>query len=82
MISDIASMRKHYAVVHQQNGTLVGEYIKRTNNHQDLVANLKHLNNLIRFASNCRIGQYQKKIVADSRACIKNQTLDLIPNIF
>lgn len=58
MISDITSMRKHYAVVHQQNGTLVGEYIKRTNNHQDLVANLKQLNNLIRFASNCRIGQY------------------------
>jgi hypothetical protein len=82
MISDISGMRKNYAQVHQQNGILVGEYIKRTNNHQDLVSNLKNLNNFIRFASNCRIGPPQKKLVADARACVKNQTLDLIPTIF
>jgi hypothetical protein len=27
------SMKKSYAVVQQENGSLVGEYLKRTNNH-------------------------------------------------
>ena len=58
MINDIVGMRKNYAMVQQENGTLIGEYIKRTNNHTDLVTNLKQLNNMIRFASNCRIGAH------------------------
>ena len=41
MINDIAGMRKNYAMVQQENGTLIGEYIKRTNNHTELVSNLK-----------------------------------------
>ena len=41
IINDVISMRKHYAMVQQENGTLVGEYIKRTNNHQELVSTLK-----------------------------------------
>jgi len=41
MINDIVGMRKNYAMVQQENGTLIGEYIKRTNNHTDLVSNLK-----------------------------------------
>ena len=82
MINDITGMRKNYAMVQQENGTLIGEYIKRTNNHQDLVTNLKQMNNMIRFASNCRIGPHQKTIVAESRACIKSQQLEMIGNIF
>jgi len=33
MISDVENMRKNYAMVQQENGTLVGEYVKRANNH-------------------------------------------------
>jgi hypothetical protein len=33
IINDIQNMRKNYAMVQQENGTLVGEYIKRANNH-------------------------------------------------
>ena len=33
MIADVESMRKHYALVAQENGSLIGEYIKRANNH-------------------------------------------------
>ena len=56
MINDVESMRKSYAVVQQENGTLIGEYLKRTNNHQDLISCLKELNNMIRNASNLRVG--------------------------
>jgi len=67
-------MKKSYAVVQQENGSLVGEYLKRTNNHQDLIATLKELNNMIRNASNLRVGAMQKRVVFLSRECIKNNT--------
>jgi|LauGreDrversion4_2_1035121.scaffolds.fasta_scaffold1523958_1 hypothetical protein len=41
MIDDIDGLRKHYANVLAENGALLGEYQKRTNNHQDLLKDLK-----------------------------------------
>ena len=41
IIDDIENMRKNYSNVQMENGTLVGEYIKRANNHSDLVQTLK-----------------------------------------
>ena len=82
IISDVTTMRKHYAMVQQENGSLIGEYIKRSNNHQDLVTTLKDLNAMIRNASNLRIGQWQKRIVAEARDCIRKQTTDKIQTIF
>ena len=75
-------MRKNYAVVQQENGALVGEYIKRTNNHTSLVDNLKVLNNMIRFASNLRLGEPSKAVVAECRDCIKKQSFEQMRNIF
>ena len=49
-------MKRNYAVVQQENGSLVGEYLKRSNNHQQLVTELKELNGFIRSASNLRLG--------------------------
>lgn len=71
IINDIESMRKNYAMVQQENGTLVGEYIKRANNHQDLVSTLKELNGMINHAKNLRLGSASLKIVAESRDCIR-----------
>ena len=59
LIDDVTSMRKHYSLVQQENGSLIGEYIKRSNNHQELVSTLKELNQMIRVASNLRLGKYQ-----------------------
>lgn len=33
IIHDVENMRKNYAMVQQENGALIGEYIKRANNH-------------------------------------------------
>ncbi len=33
MIGDVEGMKRGYAVVQQENGNLIGEYLKRTNNH-------------------------------------------------
>ncbi len=82
MISDIESMKRSYATVQQENGTLIGEYLKRTNNHQELVSSLKELNNMIRNASNLRVGSSQKRVVALARECIRNNTNQNLAVIF
>ena len=56
MLGDMASVKKNYTVVQQENGSLIGEYIQRRNNHEELVNSLKELNNFIRKASNLRLG--------------------------
>lgn len=74
-------MRKAYAAVEQENGALVGEYTKRSNNHEELVKSLKELNNYIRKASNMRVGPHQKRVVAESRECIRSNTTQKIPMV-
>ncbi len=82
MIGDVEGMKKSYAVVQQENGTLIGEYLKRTNNHQDLIVCLKELNNMIRNASNLRVGSAQKRVVALARECIRNNQNQNLAMIF
>jgi len=74
IIHDIENMRKNYAMVQQENGALIGEYVKRANNHQELVATLKELNNMIRLASSLRLGKASKRVVAEARDCIRSQS--------
>jgi hypothetical protein len=49
-------MKRSYALVQQENGSLLGEYLKRSNNHQELISGLKQLNSMIKSASNLRVG--------------------------
>jgi Bardet-Biedl syndrome 2 protein len=71
MINDIEGVRTHYAGVQAMNGALLGEYTKRTNNHEGLIGGLKQLNNFIRCASNLRVGPRQREVVAACREAIK-----------
>jgi len=82
MIHDVSNMLKQYANVQRENRTLVGEYVKRTNNHQDLVGSLKELNAFIKMASNLRLGAASKKVVAQSRDMIRKQTTEHLQKIF
>jgi len=56
MLGDMVSLKKNYTIVQQENGSLIGEYIQRRNNHEELVKSLKELNNFIRKSSNLRMG--------------------------
>eukprot|EP00347_Sterkiella_histriomuscorum_P000293 403376439 len=74
MINDIESMKRSYALVQQENTSLIGEYLKRSNNHQGLISTLKELNAMIKNSGNLRIGQAQKKVIAEARDSIKTNT--------
>ena len=83
MLGDMSSLKKNYSIVHQENGNLIAEYLKRRNNHEELVKSLKELNNFIRKASNLRMGDAKNKIVSSCRDAIKNKkTLDVVKICF
>lgn len=41
MIDDVEGVRRNYASVIAENGALIGEYTKRSNNHTELLKSLK-----------------------------------------
>lgn len=75
MLGDMGSVKKNYSVVQQENGNLIGEYIKRRNNHEELLRCLNSLKDFIRKASNLHYGPIKNKIVASSREAIKNKKM-------
>merc|ERR1719162_2963204 len=50
ILEDIKSMRRAYAELYNQNAGLLGEYNKRANNHEQLLAALKEVNQMIQKA--------------------------------
>ena len=82
MIDDLDGMKKNYAQVQQENTALINEYKKRQLNHEELLAALKKLNQMIRQASKLRMGQASKQVVAQARECIKNNQFEKILGIF
>jgi Ciliary BBSome complex subunit 2, C-terminal len=51
-------MKKMYSNLYIENRNLVGELLKRNNNHEALVSSLKQINNMINKASNLRCTSY------------------------
>lgn len=81
MLGDMASLKKNYTVVQQENGNLIGEYLKRRNNHEELLKSLNNLKDFIRKASNLHYGPPKNKIVAASREAIKEKRMQDIVKI-
>eukprot|EP00903_Cladosiphon_okamuranus_P009887 g9391.t1 len=81
LLGDMPMVRKLYAELHTLNRQLVGEYAKRANNHQALLAALKEAKQAIQKASDLRIGQAKARVVADCRAAIKANSGDALVQV-
>ena len=57
ILSEMALMRQHYNKLHELNSQLIGEYIKRANNHTELLSALREVNAMIQKAAKLRMGQ-------------------------
>ncbi|KAG8458569.1 hypothetical protein KFE25_003104 [Diacronema lutheri] len=75
MLGEIAMMRKAYTQLHALNQELIGEYRKRTNNHDQLLEALKEVNHMIQKAARLRAGQAKGRIVASCRNAIKSNNI-------
>jgi len=64
-------MRRAYSELYNQNAGLLGEYNKRANNHEQLLAALKEVNQMIQKAARLRVGAPKSRVVSACRAAIK-----------
>ena len=71
ILEDIKSMRRAYSELYSQNAGLLGEYNKRANNHEQLLAALKEVNQMIQKAARLRVGAPKSRVVSACRAAIK-----------
>ncbi|KAL1508789.1 hypothetical protein AB1Y20_004884 [Prymnesium parvum] len=71
ILNDIKSMRAAYAQLYSLNAALIGEYSKRANNHEQLLAALKEVNHMIQKAAKLRVGTAKARVVSACRAAIK-----------
>ena len=71
ILGDIKGMRQAYAQLYTLNAELMGEYTKRANNHEELLAALKEVNHMIQKAAKLRVGAPKARIVAACRQAIK-----------
>jgi Bardet-Biedl syndrome 2 protein len=55
---------------------MAAEYMKRANNMQDLLANLKEVNMVIQRSASMRVGAARTRVVTGCRAAVKKNNID------
>eukprot|EP00965_Chrysotila_dentata_P190584 6173976-Pleurochrysis_carterae.AAC.5 len=71
LLGNIKAMRAAYGQLYTLNGSLLGEYNKRANNHKHLLEALKEVNQMIQKAARLRVGTAKTRVIAACRAAIK-----------
>ena len=81
ILQEMKLMRGIYSDLFNLNNELIGEYAKRSNNHQALLDALKKVNAMINRASNLRIGKAKAKVITECRKAIKKSKFDSLVGI-
>ncbi|CUG90518.1 Hypothetical protein, putative [Bodo saltans] len=71
ILNDMRNMKKMYGSLYEVNRELMGEYLKRSNNHNELLAALKEVNTMIQKAGQLRLGQAKQRLINECRSAIK-----------
>jgi Bardet-Biedl syndrome 2 protein len=72
------NMKKIYKTLFELNQNLVGEYTKRSNNYEGLLASLKDVNQMIQRSARLRVGSVKQSIITSCRAAIKANNLQTL----
>ncbi len=75
LLGDMKYMRGMYKDLYDLNKDLIGEFMKRANNHNQLLIALKDVNQMIQKASRLRFGEAKRRVVTDARNAIKNNNI-------
>ena len=68
-------MRRYYSELFTLNNQLLGEYTKRSTNHQALLDALKDVNAMIQLAARLRFGSAKSNTIAACRKAIKQNNV-------
>ncbi|TMW68821.1 hypothetical protein Poli38472_006289 [Pythium oligandrum] len=75
ILNDMGRMRRYYSELFTLNNQLLGEYTKRSTNHQALLDALKEVNAMIQLAARLRFGNAKSNVIAACRKAIKNNNI-------
>ncbi|XP_060066741.1 Bardet-Biedl syndrome 2 protein homolog [Ylistrum balloti] len=75
LMGDMKNMRKGYMELFNMNRDLINGYKIRCGNHQELLASLKQVNQVIQKAGRLRVGRYKTQVVNACRGAIKSNNV-------
>jgi len=75
ILGDMVTMKETYTELYTLNSQLIGEYVKRSTNHQALLSALKDVNHMIQKAARLRVGNAKTRVVTACRNAIKSNNI-------
>ncbi|CAF0970518.1 unnamed protein product [Adineta steineri] len=78
LIGDITAMKRHYLDLLNLNRDLINGYKIRCTNHEELMKNLRYLNQMVQKAGNLRIGKFKTITINQCRSAIKTNNAQLL----
>lgn len=81
ILCDMRHVKKMYGALYEINRELMGEYMKRSNNHNELLAALKEVNAMIQRAGKLRVGTAKTFLISECRNAIKANNIHGLFNI-
>ena len=81
LIDNIRGFKDYFRKIDVQNSQLLGEFEKRSDKYQQLLTDLKSVNEMIQLGSNLKCGTFKKNMVTECRKCIKEKNYNLLMKI-
>lgn len=82
LLGDTKTMSQHYLELYKLNKELLGTHTERADNHQQLLSNLKLVNQMIQKAARLRCGTHKAQVVAACRDAIQTNSVNSLIDIF
>ena len=74
-------MKRHYIELMNTNRDLVSGYKIRSTNHEELIKNVKGLNQIVQRSGNLRAGKFKTDVISCSRQAIKQNNANTLIKI-
>ena len=81
LIDNIKGFEDYFRKIDVQNAQLLDEFEKRSEKYQQLLNDLKSVNEMIQLGSNLKCGKFKKEMVSECRKCIRNKDYALLMKI-
>ena len=81
LIDNIKGFEDYFRKIDVQNAQLLDEFEKRSEKYQQLLNDLKSVNEMIQLGSDLKCGKFKKEMVSECRKCIRNKDYALLMKI-
>lgn len=78
ILEDLNTFRKYFVRINLKNVEILDEFEKRSSTYSSLISDMKKINNIIQLFANLKYGQFNNKVIAQSRQCLKEKKYSLL----